>query len=109
MTADKGSYYLLSLSGRLDASTSPSFDAEAAPLTASPAKDVVLDLRGLEYVSSSGLRSFLSLAKALQKGGFRTAFCSLSPATRDVFRIAGFMSILKILPDETAAAAELKG
>jgi anti-sigma B factor antagonist len=106
-TTDKGSYTVISVSGRLDASTSPDFDSAVRALGTPPAKNVLVNLAGLEFVSSSGLRSFLSLAKAAQKAGLRTAFCSLGPVAADIFKIAGFNSILKILPDEASAETEL--
>ncbi|MDR1040187.1 MAG: STAS domain-containing protein [Deltaproteobacteria bacterium] len=106
-TADKGAYTLLSVSGRMDATSSPGFDDAARALGPRIAKNVLLDLQGLEFVSSSGLRSFLALAKTVQRAGFQTAFCSLGPMIEEVFRIAGFMSILKIYPDESSAAAGL--
>ncbi|MDR1081377.1 MAG: STAS domain-containing protein [Deltaproteobacteria bacterium] len=104
-TTDKGAYTLLSVSGRMDASTSPSFDEATRALGPAPSKNVLVELHALEFVSSSGLRSFLALAKNVQKAGFTTAFCSLSPMAEEVFKIAGFMSILKIYPDEAQAAA----
>ncbi|MDR1035278.1 MAG: STAS domain-containing protein [Deltaproteobacteria bacterium] len=104
-TADKGAYTLITVSGRMDATSSPSFDEAARALGPLPAKHVLVELHGLEFISSSGLRSFLALAKTVQKAGFTTAFCSLSHMAEEVFRIAGFMSILKIYPDEAAAAA----
>jgi anti-anti-sigma factor len=107
IATDKGPYTLLTVSGRLDASTSPAFDESAKALGPDFGKHVILDLSGLDFVSSSGLRSFLSLAKSLRKAGFEAAFCSLPPMAAEVFKIAGFTSILKVLPDEAAAAAAL--
>jgi anti-anti-sigma factor len=105
--ADKGAYTLLTVSGRMDASAAPAFDGAAAALGAPPAKPVVVDLAGMDYVSSSGLRCFLALAKSLQKAGLSASFCSLAPMAEEVFRIAGFMSILKVHPDEASAAKAL--
>jgi anti-anti-sigma factor len=104
---DKGEYLALTVSGRLDASNSASFDESAKALLNPPSKSVLVDLAGLEYISSSGLRSLLSLAKAVRKAGFKTAFCSLQPAPEEIFRIAGFMEILTFRPDEKSAAKEL--
>jgi anti-sigma B factor antagonist len=103
-TSDKGPYTLVSIAGRLDATTAQAFDAEAKALESGPPKDVIVDLSGLEYLSSSGLRSFLSLAKSARKAGRKAAFCSLTPMAREAFRIAGFMSIMEVTPDERSAA-----
>jgi anti-anti-sigma factor len=106
-TTDKGTYVLLSVSGRLDASSSPAFNEAVAALGSPPAKHVLVDLGGMEYVSSSGLRSLLTLAKSLHKAGLKSAFCSLQTLPEEIFRVAGFMSILTISPNEASAAAAL--
>jgi len=63
----------------------------------------LVDLAGLEFISSAGLRGVLMLAKTCQKDGRPLGFCGLKPLVEDVFKISGFMSILKILPDQAAA------
>jgi anti-anti-sigma factor len=68
---------------------------------------VLLDLKALEFISSAGLRSLLTVAKAIQKEGRTLAFINLAPMVADVFKMAGFLSILKVYPDKVSAAKEL--
>ncbi|MDR2456355.1 MAG: STAS domain-containing protein [Deltaproteobacteria bacterium] len=105
---EEGGKIIVAASGRLDAATAPAFDEAllALPQT-TPPKSVLLDLGALEFVSSAGLRSLLTLAKNLKSAGAPLAFCSLSPMVADVFKISGLTSIFKIYPDRGSALAAL--
>ncbi|WP_411833258.1 STAS domain-containing protein [Pseudoxanthomonas mexicana] len=59
-----GNQYLV-LDGRLDSHTHEAFDARLAPLLAERPPVLVLDLAGLHYISSAGIRSILKARKAL--------------------------------------------
>lgn len=94
----------LKVLGRLDATTMTEFSqATAQALEGAPAR-LLVDLAGLDFISSAGLRGVLMLAKTCQKDGRPLGFCGLGPLVEDVFKISGFMSILKIFPDQAAAA-----
>jgi anti-sigma B factor antagonist len=62
-------------------------------------------MRALEYISSMGLRSFLMLARKLQGSGGRLALCGLAGPVREVFRIAGLLSIFSVFESPEAALA----
>ena len=97
---------LLKVSGRLDATAAAEFNQAAArALEAAPPR-LLVDLAGLDFISSAGLRCVLTLAKTCQKDGRPLGFCALAPLVEDVFKISGFMSILKIFPDQAAAAGD---
>jgi anti-anti-sigma factor len=69
---------------------------------------VVLDLAGVRYVSSAGLRVFLIVAKRLAGEG---AF-ALSRATepvRQVLDMTGFSNLIKVEGDLEAAVAAVAG
>ena len=68
----------------------------------------MLDLTGLEYISSAGLRSLLVLAKAVKSAGGAMVLCCLTPAVREVMTISGFDNILALAADRPAALALLK-
>jgi anti-anti-sigma factor len=60
------------------------------------AKDVILDLEEVPYVSSAGLRIVLMLAKRLGKTQGRFALTSIKPEILSVLRMAGLTSLLTI-------------
>lgn len=96
---------VLALIGHLDGHSSPrATERIDAVLARGPAR-LVLDLRGLEYVSSAGLRVFLMAAKNAQAAGGSVVFAGLSPAIREVFALSGFLDVLSVQTTVAEAAA----
>ncbi|MEM1385255.1 MAG: STAS domain-containing protein [Pseudomonadota bacterium] len=95
---------IVRVQGRLDASTSPDMqDRVLAMLDGSG--PLVMDLSGVHYVSSAGLRALLILLKECSAQGRRFALTGLTPDVHDVIRLTGFDKILEIHPDVDAALA----
>jgi anti-anti-sigma factor len=95
---------VLALSGRLDGLASPSLEQKVDALLATGVKNVVLDCSGLAYVSSAGLRSFLTSAKKLKAAGGKASFAALTPAVHEVFELSGFLTVLTVHPTTAAAS-----
>ncbi len=70
---------------------------------------MVLDLGGVPYISSAGLRVVLLVAKTLQKQKAKMAVCSLSPPIQEIFQISGFDKIIPVYPSRQEAIASLTG
>lgn len=77
------------VSGRMDAENAPQFEEQCRACIAEGLTVVVVDLGGLAYVSSMGLRSFVSLAKTLQDKGGALRICRLHGLVKQVFEITG--------------------
>ena len=84
--------------GRLDTVTAGEFENEVTPLIQKSGLNVLIDFGKLEYISSTGLRSILLLAKEMKKKGKKIALCCLNDTILDVFRISGFDTIISIYP-----------
>lgn len=84
------------LEGRLDTPAS----LEVAPTMESLHDDaggtVILDCKKLEYISSSGLRLFLSLRKAAVNKGGTVIIHGISNDIRQVFVMTGFLNLFQI-------------
>lgn len=81
------------LTGRLDTAASAQFARDMQPLMDNADKHVILDCGELAFVSSSGLRLFLSLRKeTIAKGGDVT-IRNITPEVKQVFTITGFFSL----------------
>jgi len=100
---EKSDHVLLTVGGRLDAVTAAEFNQAVSKAQEKAPARLLVDLSGLEFISSAGLRGILNLAKNCQKEGRLLAFCGLEPMVADVFKISGFLSILKVFPDQAAA------
>lgn len=98
---------VLALHGRLDGLTSGTLERKLDALFAAGTRKLVFDCAQLLYVSSAGLRVFLSSAKKLKAAGGGAAFAALSPATHEVFELSGFTTVLVIKPTPAEAAAAL--
>ncbi len=85
-----GDKHVVAVAGRLDAVTASEFDAQSEAWIADGHTQLVLDLHGLEYISSAGLRSILTTAKKLKAGNGSIAFCCLSGMVEEVFSVSGF-------------------
>ena len=97
---------VIAVSGRLDATTAPLFDAEMKALLSTPKPHILMDLSEVTYVSSAGLRSVLLLVKHTAAQGGRLGLFGASQGVMEVIEISGFPSLLDVYPDrETALAA----
>lgn len=84
----------IALEGRLDTMTAPELEA-AVKGDLDSVEAAVLDVKGLEYVSSAGLRVILSIHKALAgKKGFVVK--NPNETVTEVFEVTGFSDILTI-------------
>ena len=84
----------VALEGRLDTFTAPDLENELDS-SLEGVKEVVLDLAGLEYISSAGLRVLLSTQKIMNsRKGMKVT--NVSDLVNEVFEVTGFSDILTI-------------
>ena len=85
---------IIALVGRLDTTTAPVLD-KTINSDIDDTTNLVLDLKGLEYISSAGLRVLLGAQKRMQKIGSMKV-TNVCEAVMDVFEMTGFADILTI-------------
>ena len=85
---------IVEIVGRLDTVTAPALD-KTINEDIGDTKNLVLDVKGMEYISSAGLRVLLAAQKKMQKVGSMkvTGVCS---EVMEVFEMTGFADILVI-------------
>ena len=91
---DRGSEGELIVSGRLDANSA----AEAAELFLSLAdrlRDLTLDLKDLNYVSSAGLRTLAKLHRKVRTNGGELVCKNVDDSVVQVFEMTGFSELLR--------------
>ena len=101
---------VVSVAGRVDHANAEQFKARLWPLLAScrPGGDqLVLDLAGLEYISSAGLRVLMLAAREVKAQDGTLVVCGLQPVVREIFEISRFNIVFRVLPDARRALAEL--
>ena len=84
----------LTVSGRLDTTTSPKLEAELNAAIAG-VTELVFDFKDLDYISSAGLRILLTAQKAMAKQG-TMKIVHVNETVMEVFEITGFADILTI-------------
>lgn len=89
-------HVVLAVSGRMHASNALQFEEACQRCMIEGHTDLVADLGGLTYISSMGLRSFLSVTKTLQGQGGTLQLCCLKGLVKQVFEITGMAQVLQI-------------
>ena len=99
---------ILSLQGRLDTKTSSSLETTLVDLVEKSQKKLLLDLSALEFISSSGLRVLLMIAKRVKGMDGKMVLTSLKSNVQNVFEMAGFTMLFTILPSNEKAIEALQ-
>ena len=89
-----GSKLTVLLTGKLDTESAPKLNAELAA-SLGGITELVLDMTGLSYISSAGLRTLLSAQKMMSRQG-SMILRGVRDSIRDVFRITGFLDLLTL-------------
>ena len=84
------------LVGRLDTPAAAEITQEIQPLLDHAEGTIVLDCSEMAYISSSGLRIFLTLRKAAAAAGGHIVIEGLSNEIRQVFMMTGFLQLFEI-------------
>ena len=99
----QGDFRILRLIGRLDTETSADFELASHDFTTAGDRRFVVDLAGISYVSSAGLRVLLALAKQTETAGGALRLSGMSHSVRQVFDLSGFSKLFQIAPDVSSA------
>ena len=88
-----GADTVIEICGRLDTTTAPALDKTIRE-NISESTNLTLELKGLEYISSAGLRVLLSAQKRMQKSG-SMKLTNVCEEVMEVFEMTGFADILE--------------
>ena len=85
---------IIEIEGRLDTTTAPTLDNKVNEIVGET-KNLILDFKKLEYISSAGLRVLLGAQKKMQKIG-SMKLINVCEEVMEVFEMTGFADILVI-------------
>ena len=91
-----GKTLVLVLSGRLDALSTADFDESCEKLIKKGEKEFLLEMSGVTFIASAGLRSIMSLSMRLRAVEGVLAFCNLTDSVDSVFQLAGMKKMFPI-------------
>jgi anti-anti-sigma factor len=90
---------LVQVAGRIDHTTAQAFENALLPLLDScsgEGKKALLDLSGVAYMSSAGLRVLTLAAKQCRKQNGEIVVAALQPLLQEVFRIGRLETVFKV-------------
>ena len=92
----EGEVTILEIQGPMNINTS--IDAEVCidKIIEDDKVKLLIDLKDTTFVSSSGLRVFLSTSKKMKAKKLPLVLCSLNSTVQEVFSISGFSTLIKV-------------
>ena len=102
-----GKAAVVDVSGRLETSSSPVFEAHCEKLIAKGETVFILDFENLEYLSSAGLRSILTILKKVKPRGGKVIICGARGTAKEIFDISGFSSMFPMTDTLEDAASKV--
>ena len=101
----EGNLDIVRLDGSLDAFSFPQIDTVLSQLRKESRHRVILDCRGLEYVSSAALGALIGFARKAHEQHGDLKLVSVSPKIMATIELLGFHKILDMAPDVPTAIA----
>lgn len=90
---------VVAVDGRIDTTNYNEFEVAMNEVLLDEPEKIYLDCSGLNYISSSGLRIFLTVQKRMMATGGSFKLYEMQPSIKEIFDISGFSSIFSIYPD----------
>jgi anti-sigma B factor antagonist len=87
--------FVMYFDGRLDTAAAPAVEKEMQLLNDCTGHDIILDCTKMEYISSSGLRIFLSILKNAKPKGSHVFIRGLNNELQQVFAMTGFNNLFE--------------
>lgn len=99
---DKGLDVLI-LKGRLDAAATKDFKKQVSDLTDQDRVRIVLDMRGVDFIDSSGLGSLVGALRAASNKGGDVKIASLQNQVRAIFELTRLHRVFSVFQDQESA------
>lgn len=95
---------LLTVKGRVDSATAPEFSQALDAITESGRFKIVVDMAGLEYMSSAGFRALLASQRACKRyNRGEVVLAGVPNRIQEALELAGFTELFKTYKDPLAA------
>jgi len=94
-----GKWTILAPQGRVDAHTVDDFETAVRKELAAGARWLAMDLAGVPYMNSAGLRVLLIALKAVRPLDGGVVLVRPQPQVQEILEISGFMNIFSVVAD----------
>jgi anti-anti-sigma factor len=102
---DEGPVTVVTITGSIDGLTAGGLQSDLEAQLKGGKTKLVLDLAGVEYTSSAGLRTLLAVMKEARRAGGDFRLAAVRPDVNRVLELSGFTSILKLFAGTGEAVA----
>jgi anti-anti-sigma factor len=102
-----GDAMLVAASGRVDLSNADTFKDALSAAQGKAKGALILDLSGVEYISSAGLRSLMIVFKDGKAQGKPFGIAGLTPLLAEIFTISRFNQVFPLFTTAREAIAKL--
>jgi anti-sigma B factor antagonist len=99
---------ILNIQGFLDAHTAPDFENELQNLLKDDVFNIIVNLDGLQYISSAGLGVFMGVIEDIRNNSGDLKICCAAPKVFKVFDLLGFPSLYEFYDSEEDAINNFK-
>jgi len=96
---------VVALEGRFDAPSAPEAESAFKNYLQDGTSKILVDLSGVEYISSGGLRVIIMVSKALERINGTLKLCGLTPFVSEVFEITNLSKRYEICEDKREGLA----
>jgi anti-sigma B factor antagonist len=94
---------LFEINGRVDSTNANEMGSALDKATEAGHNNLVLDLGGVEYMSSAGLREMVRVLKRVKRNGGDLRIANPSDRVKEVLELAGLDTIFQIYPTQVEA------
>ncbi len=86
-----GQVTVVAIAGDIDSNTAPQAQERVLPLV-QPGSKILLEMSGVEYMSSAGLRILLSMYRQISRGDGGIVLVGLGEEIKDTMSVTGFLN-----------------
>jgi anti-sigma B factor antagonist len=108
VVTNESDIFIFSIRGRLDAVSVPQLEERLNQWFEKSGSKLIFDLDGLDYISSAGLRVFLTTAKKMKARDGKLCMARLRENVKDIFTISGFIALIPAFDALGAAKDAIK-
>ncbi len=104
-----GDIVILKLRGLIDSGTSQQLEDKFKELVSSESVRLVIDLQGVDYISSAGWGIFVGEIKGVRERDGDIKLAGMTPGVREVFDLLEFNTLLQPFDSKEDAVAVFEG
>lgn len=97
---ERGDVLIVRPKGRFDALSSPMVEKKVFEFIRGGHQRLLMNLSGVDYLSSAGMRMLLSISKKLKTLSGKLVLCGMTQSVLEVLKMSGFDQILEVVVSE---------